>query len=445
MNQLKKLPQLLILTIFLAATTLSGCEQENTTPPDPLCPTKPCPTEVNLTVWRLFDDRETLQTTIDAYSKLWDKQSNTTINIEYKKVDFNNYEEKLIKALAAGKGPDIFQIHNDWLPKYWEIISPIPEEIMTVDKYQETFVPVAAEDFIFQEKAYAIPLYVDTLALFYNEELLKDQNYFSPPATWEQLEEYSQTLTVKQGNNVDLAGITMGTANNINRASDILYALMLQNGTVMTSPDNTTSSFALPTKTPTGENFYPGESSLDFYTSFADPANTNYTWNPSMLGSIESFEKGLSAMTINYAYQIPIIDKFKDPDVHYEVTNLPQLFTTDDPVSYANYWGETVSLQSKNAAWAWDFLKYTAENGIYTTRTKKPTSLKSTAQSSSIIFDRQAYYAKSFYKIDANRVDAIFTQMIDDVAINNIPSEEAINKAQNDISDIMLKAKEEQL
>lgn len=445
MDLFKKIPQILLTIFFLSATLLVGCIEDPPPVPDSPCPTSPCPTEVNLTVWRLFDDRETLQNAIDAYSQLYQAQSNTTINIEYKKVDYENYEETLIKALAAGKGPDIFQIHNDWLPKYWEIISPIPDEIMKINEYQETFVPVASEDFIFQEKAYAIPFSVDTLALYYNEDILEDHEYFSAPATWEQVAEYTQEITDVNNGNIEQSAISLGTANNVNRATDILYAIMLQNGTVMTSADNSTASFALPSKTPTGENFYPGRESLDFYTNFSNPGHENYTWNQNLLGSIEAFEKGETAMTINYSYQAAVIDKFKNPNVSYDISYLPQKYSTDDPISYANYWGETVSLQSKNAPWAWDFIKYVAERELYNSRTGKPTSLKQRALDSNSIFDQQAYYAKSFHKIDATQVDSIMEQMIDDVAIDNIPSEEAINKAQNNITEIMIRAKEEQL
>ncbi|MBU0647547.1 extracellular solute-binding protein [Patescibacteria group bacterium] len=446
MNLQKKLFKILgLLIIIPTAAFLAGCgEPPPPTAEDP-CFGQPCPSEVNLTIWRLFDDREVLEPIIETYADIWKAKTNTTINITYKKVDYENYEERLIKALAAGKGPDIFQIHNDWLPEYWEIISPIPGEIMTTEQYHEKFVEVAYEDFFYQDSVYAIPFSVDTLALFYNPRILEDYLFFSPPTTWEQFIEQSQTVTEINNGIIDQSGASLGTAGNINRATDILYALMLQNDTLMTSPDRTSASFALPTKTSTGENFYPGQSSLDFYTSFANPNHENYTWSPNLVGSIEAFEKGLVAMTINYSYQIPTIDKFKDPDLSYKVANLPQIYTTDDPVSYANYWGETVSVQSQNAAWAWDFLNYIVDNQSYNTRTGSPTSLRQKAKDSASTFNHQAFYAKSFYKIDAARVDEVIYNMINDVTENSIPSEEAINKAQNDVTAMMIKAKEEQL
>ena len=441
---------ILVFALFTFLTlTGQGCPNSGEQEPEKVCPGvkpgDPCPGEISLTIWRLFDDRDVLEPAITSYTQMWSQKSGTKINIEYKKVDYENYEEKLIKALAAGKGPDIFQVHNDWIPKHHDIISPAPSEIITLDEYKEQFVDVAANDFIYDSQIFAMPYSVDTLALYYNNDIFESNRLYSPPETWTEVIEYLAKVNQTSGADITQSGIAIGTANNVNRASDILYALMLQNGTVMTSADNSTATFALPTVTPTGENFYPATSSLDFYTSFANRTADNYSWNQSMPGSIESFEKGQAAMMINYSYMKPTIDRFKDPDVTYSIATLPRINRTDDPISYANYWGEAVSRQSQNASWAWDFINYVAQNQLYNSRTGAPTSLKDKAKTSVDPFEQQAQYAQSFYKIDANKVDQIFTRVIDEVAQQGIPSTQAIERAQNEITNLMIKAKEDAL
>lgn len=440
---------LFFVVIFLTATgqqsNCGGCGKPACPPETSLCPGiekgQPCPSDVTLTVWRLFDDSDTMEPLFELYKEKYLQLSKTKINFEYKKMDYATYEDTLVQALAANQGPDIFQIHNDWVPKHNRLIEPTPKEIMTLDEYKDMFVDVAISDFVANDNIYAIPYSVDTLALYYNKNIFEKNEYYSPPTTWTQLTEYSRKLSRINSGNILSAGIGLGTANNVNRASDILYALMLQNGTNMTSPDNSTASFALPTRTPTGETFYPGLKSLKFYTSFADQNSENFCWNSTMLGSLEAFEKGYAAMTINYSYQEPVIEKYKSPDVEFKISKLPQIYDTDDPISYANYWGEAVSRQSKNTAWAWDFIKFVAENGYYAQRTNKPTSLRKQAKESSQVFNQQSYYAKSFYKIDGNKVDSIMNQMITDTSTNNVDPEQALNKAQNDITSLMINAK----
>jgi len=436
MNKIKILSVSLLAYLFLAG---QGCTP--VTIPKEICPNNDCNTPVNLTVWRVFEDREAIQPLIDQYVY---KYPNVTIT--YRKLDYAEYEDTLVNALSANRGPDIFQIHNDWVPKHWDKIAPVPEEIKTIDQYKDLFVDVAADDFIYRDQIYAMPLSVDTLALFINTKMLEEANIYSPPATWQQFIEYSNLFTQKtELGNIFQSGSAMGTASNINRASDIVYALMLQHGTNMTSPDNTSASFALPVLTITGENFYPGQEALQFYTNFSDPDSRVYCWNNTLPGSIQAFENGQTAMMINYSYQKPVIEKFKKPTVKFDIAPLPTINSTDDPVSYANYWAETVNKQSRNTAWAWHFINYMAENSkVYTVHTNKPTALRAVAAEAYDVFDRQSYYARSFYKIRAQEIDDVFSQMIESVVTDHIPIQDALNKAQNDVTALMVQNKIEQ-
>lgn len=433
-----------LVFVVIFSTLGGGICDRSPIAPTTLCPDGkpvPCNTPVTLTVWQLFDDQEVFDSLFKGYQAAY-----PNVTFVYKKMSYADYEENLLRALASGKGPDIFQIHNDWLPKHKDNILPIPTEKMSINDYEDTFVDVASQDFIYKDKAYAIPLSVDTLALYYNTRMIDEHFLSSPPTTWTQLEEYNKTFCKKNNDIINISGATLGNAKNINRASDILYAMMLQRNTVMTSPDNSTATFSLPTKKPNGTEDYPGLEAFKFYTSFADKNNSNYCWNENMLGSIEAFEKGQAAMTINYSYQKPAIDKFKDNKVRFGISKLPQINTTDDPISYANYWGETVSKNSKYSDWAWDFLISIGKNaGEYSRSTGKPTALKNAAKDdTSDVFNNQAYYAKSFYKTRADEVDKIFANMIDAAAINGIPQEDALRKAESDISKIMLENKKEE-
>lgn len=428
-----------LLTVLLIATSLSGQSCTKNDRPEGACADAPdgnCTTPVTLTIWHPFEERDIYDDVIQLYT---DKYPNVTI--AYKKMDYATYEETLVDAIAANEGPDIFQIHNDWVPKHFDKITPMPSEIMTLDQYKERFVDVAISDLIYQDNIYSLPIYVDTLALYYNNLMLDNLKIYSPPATWQQLVDMTKKITQKTpGGNIINSAITIGTANNVNRASDILYAIMLQNSTNMTSPDDTTATFALPVKTTTGENFYPGLNSLDFYTSFADQNSPNHTWGPEMMGSLEAFEKGQAAMTINYSYQQPVIDRFKNPDIRYQITNLPQINTTDNPVSYANYWSESVNKQSRYSAWAWHFIKFMSENSRkIRSQSNRPTALRTEAEDPNNIFDGQSFYAKSWYKSDPARIDTLFNQLIEDVAVNNVNSADAIQKCQNDVTDLMIK------
>ena len=114
----------------------------------------------------------------DKASKAYEK-AYPNIKINYRKLTYAEYEEEVVSALAAGKGPDIWSIHNTWLPEQIDKLSPMPETVMRPDLYKETFVDVAAFDMTGpDEQLYGIPFSVDSLALYYNKD------YFNTVPRW---------------------------------------------------------------------------------------------------------------------------------------------------------------------------------------------------------------------------------------------------------------------
>jgi len=73
--------------------------------------------------------------------------------------------------MATGRGPDIYMIHNTWIPRYEEKLLGVPSELITIKDFQENFVDVVYKDFIVDGYIAALPLSVDTLALYYNKDI----------------------------------------------------------------------------------------------------------------------------------------------------------------------------------------------------------------------------------------------------------------------------------
>lgn len=412
---------------------------------------------VTLTVWQLFDSQEAFNPIIQAYQ---DKNPNITIN--YVKKDYNEYELQTSEALAAGKGPDIWMIRNDWMPRHNDKIVPMPDGALAsngksdLDNYKSTFPPIVADDNIIDGKIYGIPFSVDTLALYYNADIFnakrvelenakrKDEAklFENPPATWDDFIKIVKLLTEKSGKNITKSAVAMGTSSNIDKSIDILTALMLQNGTPMTSVDNKAATFNLSINKATGEPVYPGTQALDFYTSFANPNKETYTWNSSMSNSLNAFMDGEVAMMFNYSYIQQTFAQQK-PTLNYGIGPLPQIKGTTAPIDYASYWTETVTKNSKNSDVAWDFLLYVAtqKGDKYATGTTRPnpysvdsSSLPTTIDLRSIqrqsTFAFQKMSAKNWYKgIRADKTDTIMSDMIENVVSHGQPLQTAIDGA----------------
>lgn len=411
----KKIGAFLLLLIFILSTGF-GCKTTNTA-------TQTASKPIVLTFWQAFDDTDAFDEVINKYQKL-----HPNISIEYRKLRYEEYESELLNAWAEDRGPDIFAIHNTWIKKYQSKIIPMPAEItmaymvevgtiqkeivpqlqtnksLTVRDLKNNFVDVVASDVILDDgKIYGLPLSVDTLALYYNRDLLNSAGITSAPRFWNK--EFQQAVKklskqdIKKG--LVQSGIALGTSKNINRFSDILSVLMMQNGAVMNNGDQITFH-SIPANMP--EDYNPGLEALRFYTDFANPNKEVYSWNSDMPNSLEAFTSGNLAMMIGYSFNLEQI-KAQAPKLNFGISKLPQIEGNSTEVNFANYWIDSVSKKSKNPNEAWDFIQFLTkeENAkIYLEKTKKPTALKSLIAFQKDnedlgVFAEQILSAKSWY------------------------------------------------
>ncbi len=421
---------------------------------------------IELNYWRVFDDSDSMEGIINAY-----KAIHPNITINYRKLRYEEYEDEILNALAEDRGPDIFSLHNTWMRKYKPKLMPMPAQTtlaqqvekgsikkelvtelitkrsMTLKELKNDFVDVVYDDVVMQdieednplaqEKIYGLPLAVDNMALFYNKELLNIAGIAEAPKTWEDFQEAVKKITKQDRlGNIKQAGAALGTSSNVERSSDILSVLMMQNGTQMTR-DNYATFDQIPEEL-ADRNVAPAEEALRFYTDFSSPAKEVYTWNETMPPSLDAFMQGNVGFFFGYAYHIPTI-KANAPKLDFGIAELPQIDVSGlRKVNYANYWIETVSKKTQYPDEAWDFLQFAAaaENVTkYLQASEKPTALKAlvNTQLDDIdigVFAAQVLTAKSWYKgNDPLAMENIFNDLITDVVNGEITIKEGITLA----------------
>lgn len=394
-------------------------------------------TAVQLKFWGTFETTQNILPFLAAF-----QQKHSNIQITYTQKNVDDYEAELLNALATGNGPDIFAIHNDWLPKYKDKLAAASEARFNLREYKDTFVDVAYNDFVADSKVFAAPLSVDSLALYYNKDILSSFDIATPPRTWDDLVRDVKKITDKSNRNfITTSGVAMGTTNNINRAVDILYLLMLQNRTQAYTSDLSRPTFDQATVDGSGNSFFPGANALNFYTSFSNPNSDVYTWNANSNYSFDAFANGDVAYLYAYSYARDTIKK-KAPNLNYDVAPVPQPKSNQTLVNFANYWGLGVSKQSKNADTAWAFIKFATEKDqlqAYYKRHKLPASRKDLVSEQINdpelgVFASANLSAKTFYKKDQDKVDEIFTDMIDDVVLRGRTVNQALTNASQRVS-----------
>ncbi|MFA6410015.1 MAG: extracellular solute-binding protein [Candidatus Buchananbacteria bacterium] len=398
---------------------------------------------IELTWWSVYDDPQDIDELVADY-----KVIHPNIKVTYRKLRPEEFKTELINALAEDRGPDIFTIHNTWVTEQLSKLEPLPAKIkmayqvtkkslgikeetlievreeasITPAQLKEGFLDVVASDVVRDGKVYGLPLSVDTLVLFYNRDLLNNAGIPLPPNNWIELQENVKKLTYqdKDGNLVQ-SGVALGTADNIDRYSDILSLLMMQNGAQMVT-NNQVSFGSVPRSFP-DQTYNPGPEAVRFYTDFANTSKEVYTWNETIPNSINAFAQGRVAMIFGYNYHLATLDAVSQGRLNYGIAKMPQIEGRPE-VNFANYWLQVVSKKSKHKNEAWDFIQFiskSAEAKKYLTKTLKPTALRSLVSEQKNNdqlrpFAEQLLTSKSWYQ--GNNVGALesaFKEMIDSV------------------------------
>lgn len=440
---------LLLPSIFL----FSGCLKE-----------RKKPYSLNLEVWGVFDDSDAFYEINSQYRKL----NPNVKNIKYRKIsnDIVAYEKELTNAIASGNGPDIFFFGNNWLSEHKNKIIPLPESEKYIDIFQSNFVDVAKDDFIKENQIYAMPLYCDTLALFYNKDLFNQSGLTSPPKTWTELIDYVDYLTRLDSNgNITQSAIALGRSEKpggVNRASDILTLMMMQEDIKVYDRQAERARFA---------NNQQSANVLDFYTQFALAGSKAYTWNSTMDYSIDSFRSGKTAMMINYAYWKNRL-KEESPKLNFDTAPVPQQ-DLNKKVNFSNYWGLAVTknkelqpissgqpityTQENRVEEAWKYIQYLTTQPVisdksptlefdpnekYLENTNKPAARKDLIEkqknnSELSEFAIQGLTAKSWAQPKNLVVEEIFVKMINEVVSGAKTSLEALKSAETRINNLV--------
>ena len=362
--------------------------------------------------------------------------------VTYTQIDPANYQSQLVSALAAGDGPDVFEIGNRALPQWQSILAPLPAAYATEFsslQMQNDFPDVVAEDFAPNGTIYGLPLSIDTLAMLYNKDLFNSAGIAFPPKTWDDFDNDVVKLRAvgASGELTQSAAAIGGSEASIPNASDILSLLMLQNGTEMTNADFTSAEFS----SGSGQ----GLAAFNFYLQFAKASSPYYTWNDSMGNAADSVVAGKTAIMFGYESDLAAI-KAKAPFLNIGIAAVPQPTGASVAVNYPKYEGFVAAKAGTQVNLAWNFILYLTTNEgfekMYVSATGNPPALRTEIQADMndqnlSVFASQALTAKSWHEANDAQIDAIFNSAIQSVLNGNEDSTKALQQAEQSVTQLM--------
>ncbi len=400
---------------------------------------------ITLQWWGVFWDQDVVQPLIDEYQQL---NPNVTINYANKwqggsrNIAAKLYQDELDRVLRENNPveiPDIMMVENTWAGNYFAHSSSAPASVIDIDTYSTVFHKAPRKDFIGNEQIYGIPIWMDSLAVIYNKDLLSEVGVSEPPKNWVDFKNLAIQLTKRDGNKFLQGGFAAGNMTNVSFGFELANLLMIQNGVVI---QDSVGNPAFSTDADT-------EVALDFFESFQ---GSNGSWEESESNDSVAFLEGRLAMMVAPSWRLNDMLQFNDQydlGIDMGVSSMPQLSGQSEPIlNWATYWGAMVPVTRPNTQASWQFINWL-------TQSEQLTKLRQSELESRKYFgflyprtDMQQFLQTDEYlRVYNSSLDTAETwQMIDGLAVKAVfaelfekgVSQSRIAEAENDILTIII-------
>jgi multiple sugar transport system substrate-binding protein len=128
--------------------------------------------------------------------------ANPGIKVNMERMAWKDARDQFLREAAVGEGPDVVHIAFVWTKEMGEAGALLPLDALV----KGSAPPVKLDDFIAMDlatgkdgKLYGLPWTMDTWAMVYRSDLLKQAGVSAPPATWEELRAASRAVRVATG------------------------------------------------------------------------------------------------------------------------------------------------------------------------------------------------------------------------------------------------------
>lgn len=371
----------------------------------------PTPTEVEIAFWGIQDDTQVWRDILRKFSKKY-----PYITVRYTRLNEQTYEATLINKIAEGKGPDVFMAKNTWIFKHKDKFYPMPANLgFSSTQVSEVFADQFAGDLVASSgQIFGLPLFMDTLALFYNKDTFNAADIALPPKNWEDAADISRKLTRKSATDeIISSGLPLGTWSNVDNAFDILSSLMLQYGDPIIAK-NPVIHAVLAQK---------AADAFNLYTSFADKKHQNFSWSARMPDSITAFTETTAPFVFGFNSDLERI-RAKNPHLNLGIAPFPQQKNARVPVVYGRYLFLAVANASAKKLPAWTFVKFMSlEEGaqLYTEATNRVPARRDLLalkpkKPEMELFYRQALLARGWLVPDAEATMQMFADAVDSIS-----------------------------
>lgn len=394
----------------------------------------------SVTIWGTLP-----QSAFDTALSTLTRTDKSYTNVKYIQKPAENFDAALANALASGAGPDLAVITQEQLLTEESKLSLTPFSSLPERTFLDSY-PAIDELYLTQTGTYGIPLAIDPLVMYYNRSLLSSAGVSTPPSTWEAVTGLVPSIVKQDANQrIQVAALPFGSYANVTNARAIMSLLFFQAG----SPISTVAAQGMRSALSLGsESASTGntgaEAALNFYTQFADPSRTVYTWSPSFTSSRNAFIAGSLGLYFGYASEEADIAA-SNPNLDFDMARVPQSAGASSRSTYGLAYAFVIPKIATNKAGAWSVaMALTAPGVLQTFATNlamapasRPILAIKPADRYASIYYPEALSARGWLSPLPVDTDRIFSAMIQNVISGRMAATNALQAADQSLNAIL--------
>ncbi len=392
-------------------------------------------------IWGTYDDQ--IMNGLFNSLSFKDKRFDT---VTYVEKDPRFFDEELVEALASSAGPDIFFLAHDTIVRHKDKIFPISYEIMSEREFKDIFIQ-EGELLLSEEGIIGLPFLVDPMVLYWNRDHYTQVGIARPPKFWDELLPLTLQgkLTILGEDGAVLrSAFSIGEYQNIAHAKELLSMLILQaKGSIVRMEDNDQLSSGLLLRK-LGEGQTPVENALRFYTDFANPAKSVYTWNRALPESKQAFVSGILSNYVGFASEFGSI-RSQNANLNFDVAPVPQVRSSNNSVTYGNLTSLAIPKTSKNINGALQIVFALSSDAVLEEISKQiglaPVTRTLLAVRPSdpfeVIFADAALQSAAWLDPRSDVTDQIFQVMIEQVVSGRLQISGAVRTAHQELENLL--------
>ncbi len=391
-------------------------------------------------IWGTYDDK-----VMEALIREASFNDDRFDQVTYIEKDVRFFDEELVEALASQRGPDLFFLSQDTILRHGDKIYPISYDVMSQREFKDAFIQ-EAELFLSGNGITALPFTVDPLVLYWNRDHYSQAGISRPPRFWDEIVSFALngSLTTRgDSGEIFKSALSIGEYQNIAHAKELLSMLILQaGGDLVLVGSNGSLSSGLVRQLSDGQ--VPAENALRFYTDFANPTKTIYTWNRALPESKQAFVSGILSNYVGFASELSSIRE-KNANLNFDVALVPQVRSSNNNITFGNITGLAIPRTSKNIAGAMQIAFALTSDSVLQDMSEKtglsPVSRSLLANRPSdpfkVIFADAALQSRAWLDPSVSKTDEIFKLMIESVVSGRLRTSESVSTAHKELQNLL--------